>query len=169
MNSCRTLSAALILLAATAAAHDTPHENSAQRLLALINHIRAHGANCGGRLHPPAPPLQWNAQLAQAATAHAQEMAGRNRLSHQSGDGRSMEQRIAHTDYPYRAVGENILGGADTPEEAARLWFESPAHCKNIMDADYTETGIARARNTQSKYQTYWVQDFGGRAKQQQK
>jgi hypothetical protein len=35
-------------------------------------------------------------------------------------------------------------------------WFKSPGHCKNLMNPAFKEIGIAL-------YNTYWVQDFGGR------
>jgi hypothetical protein len=35
-------------------------------------------------------------------------------------------------------------------------WFKSVGHCKNLMNPDFREVGVA-------EYQTYWAQDFGGR------
>ena len=49
-------------------------------MLQRVNAIRAEGCRCGDRLMPPAPPLKWNNQLAQAALGHARDMETNNFL-----------------------------------------------------------------------------------------
>jgi len=102
-----------------------------------INHTRQKGCNCGTTYMPPAPPLVWNNQLELAATGHAQDMADNNYFSHTSKDGRTMQDRIITSGYTFQG-------------------FKSEGHCKNLMNPGFKEVGIAL-------YNSYWVQDFGGR------
>jgi uncharacterized protein YkwD len=53
-------------------------------------------------------------------------------------------------------IGENIAFGPPTIAEVMQGWFNSPGHCKNLMNPEFKEIGVAEDR-------TYWVQDFGGR------
>jgi uncharacterized protein YkwD len=36
----------------------------------------------------------------------------------------------------------------------------SDGHCANLMDADFTEFGLACARNEASTYRSYWTLDL---------
>jgi hypothetical protein len=40
--------------------------------------------------------------------------------------------------------------------EVMNGWIKSPGHCKNLMNPQFKEVGVAEDH-------TYWVQDFGGR------
>jgi len=39
-------------------------------------------------------------------------------------------------------------------------WLASPGHCKNIMNADFKEVGMAFHYKEGSHYTYYWTQDF---------
>jgi uncharacterized protein YkwD len=126
-----------------------------------INRVRERGCNCGGTYMPPAPPLVWNDYLEIAAIGHAQDMADKNYFNHTSKDGRSMEDRITLAGYTFKGyksfmAGENIAQGQMNIAEVMQGWFKSPGHCKNLMNPGFKEVGVA-------EYNTYWVQDFGGR------
>jgi uncharacterized protein YkwD len=126
-----------------------------------INRVRQTGCNCGSTYMPPAPPLTWNNQLEVAAIDHARDMAERNYFSHTSKDGRSMEDRIVFAGYQFKGyksfmAGENIAQGQQSIYEVMEGWFKSSGHCKNLMNPGLKEVGVA-------EYNTYWVQDFGGR------
>ena len=58
----------------------------------------------------------------------------------------------------WRTVGENVATGQSTPEQVVAEWLDSPRHCANIMDADFTEMGVAVASNASG---VYWAQVFG--------
>jgi uncharacterized protein YkwD len=110
---------------------------------------------------PPAPALTWNYQLELSAMGHATDMANQNYFSHTSLDGRAMQDRIRAAGYTYNGfkkymIGENIAFGPPTIAEVMQGWFNSPGHCKNLMNPEFKEIGVAEDR-------TYWVQDFGGR------
>ena len=72
-----------------------------------------------------------------------------------------MEDRIVLAGYYFNGyksfmVGENIAFGQGSISEVMNGWFKSEGHCMNLMNPDFKEVGVA-------EYNTYWVQDFGGR------
>jgi uncharacterized protein YkwD len=131
------------------------------QLLALINSARAQSRRCGGRLFAAAPPLRPNALLRTAAQEHAHDMLVHNYFAHEGHDGSSPAQRIAAAGYSYRMIGENIASGPVNATEAVAGWIASPEHCENLMDARFTESGVAYAASTSGAPRIYWVQDFG--------
>ncbi|WP_162847083.1 CAP domain-containing protein [Mucilaginibacter gracilis] len=109
----------------------------------------------------PVSPLTWNDLLAQSATEHAKDMYKHNYFNHESKDGSTSEDRIIKAGYIYKGyqkytTGENIAYGQQSILEVLANWFKSDGHCKNIMNPDFKEIGVA-------EYNYYWVQDFGGR------
>ena len=129
--------------------------------LKQINHVRSTGCTCGTIYMPPAPPMVWNDNLEKAAKGHAWDMSNNNYFSHTSKDGRSMEDRIVFAGYIFNgfksfAIGENIAFGQMSINEVMNGWLKSPGHCKNLLNPQFKEVGVAQDH-------TYWVQDFGGR------
>lgn len=129
--------------------------------LSLINKTRAKGCNCGKTYYPPAPPMVWNDNLEDAARGHAKDMARKEYFSHDSKDGRNMDDRIVSAGYVFKgyksfAIGENIAFGQTSITEVMAGWFRSEGHCKNLMNPDFRDVGV-------SEVNKYWVQDFGGR------
>lgn len=129
--------------------------------LERINKVRQQGCKCGTVRMPPVGPLVWNDDLEDAAEGHARDMYKRNYFSHNSKDGRNIQDRIMGAGYTYDgyksfAIGENIAMGQESIAEVSNGWFKSPSHCKNLMNADFKEVGVA-------EHNKYWVQDFGGR------
>lgn len=139
----------------------TSSSSFAQRVLELTNQARAQGRTCGTTSFAPAAPLAYNAQLTQAAQAHATDLATRNYFSHTSLDGRTVAQRITATGYAWVAIGENIAAGQTTPEQVVAGWLQSEGHCRNIMNPAYKDLGVGYAQG--GSYGTTWVQDFGAR------
>ena len=88
-------------------------------------------------------------------------MAANNYFSHTGRDGSSFAQRATRAGYRYRMIGENIAAGQLSPEEAVAGWIKRPAHCANLMNASYTEMGVALAVNATSTMGVYWVQLLG--------
>ena len=139
---------------------DTP-EAAGRKILALVNNARAIPRKCGDKSFKAAGPLRWNSTLAQAARAHADDMAHYSYFSHEGRDGATPAQRVARTGYKFRAAGENIAAGQSTPEDAVAGWLKSPPHCANLMNAVFTEMGSAFTVSKASKLGVYWVQVFG--------
>ncbi|GGO34251.1 CAP domain-containing protein [Deinococcus humi] len=132
-----------------------------RQVLELTNAARARGQTCGRATYPPAPPLQPEARLGAAAQGHAADMAARNYFSHVSQDGRALKDRIDATGYSWRLIAENIAAGQTDAQEVVTGWLNSEGHCRNLMNAAYTELGLGLAQNAGGK--RYWVQDFGTR------
>ena len=131
-------------------------------LLARINQYRAAGASCrSAGTFAAAPPLVWNAALAQAAAGHSQDMAANDYFSHTSRDGRSMVDRINAAGYAWSTVGENIAAGYPTVNAVIDGWMASDGHCANLMNPNFRDTGLACVANPASTYKTYWTMDAG--------
>lgn len=154
-------STSVVLAAAFAPSAGLDEAGIATHVLALVNRARAQGRECGSTFYPPAGPVRWNAVLARIAKEHAEDMARNNYFAHNSLDGTAPADRVERAGYDYRSTGENIAAGQMTPEAAVDSWIRSPAHCANLMGADYTEMGVAMATNRQSSNGVYWTQVFG--------
>lgn len=107
----------------------------------LINRERA----ADGRL-----PLAANAQLEEAAEGHTQELVQDDYFAHVTPGGETPVDRIRATGYiPGPSVGyvigENLAWGTyalGTPQAIVTAWMSSPGHRANILEGQYTETGI---------------------------
>lgn len=129
-------------------------------VLAGVNLARMSGYKCGGVFLPSVAKLSANQELTIAALKQARSMASTNLFSHIGINGDTVGDRISASGYTWKACGENIAAGQMTPKQVVAGWLKSPGHCKNIMNGDYQEMGIAKAR---SKNTTYWVQTFGAK------
>ena len=119
-------------------------------LLQRVNEVRA-GAGL--------PALAWCPTLANAATAHATDMAvnGVQADPHRgSPPGSStFEQRAAaHGYFGWTFLGENVAWGQSSVEQALRDLLASPTHAANIFHPAPHHAGFARVGNN-------WVQMFG--------
>lgn len=131
-------------------------------ILSAVNAARASARNCGDRSFPPAPPVRWNPALGDAALAHSRDMATRRYFSHRARDGSEAAERAGRAGYSWRRVGENIAFGQRSPREAVEGWLDSPGHCANIMNRDFTEMGAAYGVTPERQTGiVYWTQVFG--------
>jgi uncharacterized protein YkwD len=126
---------------------DTPATGAAARVLTLVNDERDK-AGCS--------PLTLNTELTEAAQAHSEDMAAHKNMSHTGSDGSAPGDRITDAGYEWRAYGENIAYGYDTPESVMASWMDSPGHKRNILDCSFKEIGVGLAQPG-----SYWTQDFG--------
>jgi uncharacterized protein YkwD len=136
-------------------------ERFRNEFLYRINLARSKGCKCGKTYMPPAKPITWNDNLTASAYYHAKDMWAYRYFSHTSRDGRKLKDRTLAAGYNfsgYRSyfIGENIAQGQRSIREVMDDWMNSPGHCKNLMNPQYKEVGIAVLNS-------YWVQDFGGR------
>lgn len=132
----------------------------AREVLARVNAARAGGHRCGSRAYAPAPPLRLSSVLSRVALAHSVEMAESNSLEHEGRGGSTPAERVRGSGYGAGMVGENIAGGVPTAAEVVAGWLASPGHCANIMDARFSEMGLAYAVEPESTLAIYWTQDF---------
>lgn len=150
---------------AFAAPFETPADNQIDeaqaRVLNLVNAARAQARQCGSQSLEATGPVRLNAQLYAAAKSHADDMASQSYFSHTGRDGREVAQRVTQAGYIWRTVGENIASGQMQADVAVQGWIDSPSHCVNLMQASYTDMGLAFAVNPRSEGGIYWVQVFG--------
>jgi len=132
-----------------------------ETMLQLINASRTEARMCGLTSHAAVAKVTWNSQLAQAARAHSSDMAANNFFLHVGSDGLTVSDRVDATNYPWRAVGENIAAGQLDQAEVHQGWVDSPGHCRNIMNDAFSEVGAACVRDSGTDFGTYWVVVFG--------
>lgn len=133
----------------------------AQDTLQRINAYRAAGATCGDQRMAAAPPLTWSAQLEQAASKHARDMAARRTMSHTGGDGSRMRDRVARESYAWSALGENVSAGYNTVVAGLVGWMNSPGHCSNMMSPNFREVGVGAAAAPGDTYGWYRAMVLG--------
>ena len=59
-----------------------------------------------------------------------------------------------------RLAGENLAAGPDSLDEALAQWLASPAHCDNLMAAEFEDMGLACVSGP-GRYERYWVLHLG--------
>jgi hypothetical protein len=109
------------------------------------------------------PVLVHAAELTQAALRHSNDMAGNIFVSHTGSDGSGVGQRLEDACYKWRAHGEIIAAGYETPGEVIAGWKKSSAHMNIILSEMFAEFGAGYAYNAIGD-DHYWTVDFGLRA-----
>ncbi len=104
-----------------------------------------------------AAELKPNPKLFAAARGHSENMATQLVLAHTLDD-KTFDQRIKDAGYDFGAAAENIAEGQDTPEEAVRSWMNSEGHKVNLLNADFTEVGLAVRKGENGR--RFWTQVF---------
>jgi uncharacterized protein YkwD len=110
-------------------------------VLCLVNKERAQNG---------VAPLRTNNLLEQAAEGHSRELISADYFAHVSPSGETPVDRVRQTGYiPGPSVGyvigENLAWGTyslATPAAIVSAWIASPGHLANILESQYTETGI---------------------------
>jgi uncharacterized protein YkwD len=103
-------------------------------------------------------PLRWNAQLADLAREHTDQMASTGVFAH-----RDLSVTIRLPFFTaYGWLGENILVGPGTTSGDAmeRAWMASPGHRANILSPHFDSVGIAVGWGADGR--AWATQDFGG-------
>jgi uncharacterized protein YkwD len=140
----------------------------AQKALQLVNEARSKPRDCGdGVVRPAVSAVTWNSKLELAAKAFNQEMIAKQFFDHIGPDGSTPATRLTAQGYVWSTIGENIALGSlgsslDTVSGAMQGWLGSLGHCRNIMNANYTEMGlVGTAGNWNGFDAMYWTQEFG--------
>lgn len=130
--------------APAATAGCTADPATSARALALVNaERRARGLR----------PVTVNARLVAAAQGHACDNMRRGVYTHTGSDGSTLSARLGRQGYRLRAAAENTgLGFEEAPERLVAFWMRSPGHRDNILDPDFTEAGLARAKGPRSAW-----------------
>lgn len=132
-----------------------------QAMLSQINEARSQARQCGDQQFEAVDSLAWSCKLEAAAKSHSADMAENDYFSHTGPEGSGIEQRVGNQDYVWQAVGENIAAGHTSVSAVVEGWLDSPGHCRNIMNEAFTEMGMAKAEDSESRYSTYWTQTLG--------
>ena len=122
-----------------------------EQMLSSLNMIRADNG---------LEPLKLCNTLNKSAQGYAEVMATQNFLAHEGKDGSTPSQRAQSAGYGLY-VGENIAAGQGSIEEVMTGWKNSPGHFKNMINNEYMHVGFGMARNQETTYKTWWVQNFG--------
>lgn len=153
---------AMAALAQTGAAMAQPCQPgpAIEEALRRLNALRAGARSCVAAM-PAAAPLRWDTRLAASAQAYAEELARRDALSHEGQQARSLRERLRAAGYRMRLGGENLAAGPSNVEEALAQWLTSPAHCENLMAAEFEHMGLGCAQAAGGVYGRYWVLHLG--------
>jgi uncharacterized protein YkwD len=126
-------------------------------VLRQVNAARAAGQVCGGQAMAPAGALVWHPALAAAASRHSGDMAARDYFDHGSPEGERVRHRVVQQGYAWRAVGENLAGGDTTVRGVIAGWLASETHCRNMMNPEFSEAGVACVRRSGTTWGAYWT------------
>ena len=105
-------------------------------------------------------PLKIDKDLENIARLKARDMVDKNYFSHQSETYGSPFDMMKNFGISYKTAGENIAGNPSNTGVVTE-WMNSEEHKANILNSDYTYTGVA-AQNG-SPYGKIFVQEFVGR------
>ncbi|OES43831.1 CAP domain-containing protein [Domibacillus iocasae] len=100
--------------------------------------------------------LELDTKLSEVARAKSQDMKDKGYFSHQSPTYGSPFDMMKQFGITYKAAGENIAKGQQTPEEVMKAWMNSDGHRKNILSANFTHIGVGYVDG-------HWTQMFIGK------
>ena len=106
--------------------------------------------------------LTVNPILEKAAQMKADDMAVKEYFAHDSPEGKTPWHWFQQVKYSYSFAGENLAVYFSDSNEVERSWMNSPTHRANILNANFTEVGIATANGKYQGQETVFVvQMFG--------
>lgn len=114
------------------------------KLTEVINAVNAYRARNG------LPAYTVNAQLAQAAQRHANDIACHKLYSHTGSDKSTIQSRVADTGYVAKSVSENVNGNYPPldGQGAVNWWINDKTdlrHGQNLLSTTFTEIGVGYA------------------------
>jgi len=128
---------------------------------AVITSILVDLAN-GDRVSNSLSALKVNPVLVAAAQAKANDMAAKGYFAHVSPEGIDPWHWFKEAGYTFSHAGENLAVDFSDSSDVEKAWMNSPSHRENILDAKYTEIGIASAVGVYEGHETIFVvQEFG--------
>ncbi len=105
------------------------------------------------------PPLRASRLLDHSAQDWTNAMVASDVFSH----GTNFAARISAVGYVWRAAGENIATGFQTPRGVVNAWMASTGHCQNILNPTYGNVGTGISSHPVRGWATgagTWTQDF---------
>ena len=96
--------------------------------------------------------IEWNPALAQLARNYSEQMADEKFFSHFDKNGASVQDRAEFMKIRgWSKIGENLFvcsGTSKFTALAVQKWMKSPSHKQNILDAEWTTSGIGVAESS---------------------
>ncbi len=106
--------------------------------------------------------LKVNSVLNKVAELKVQDMVKNGYFAHVSPTGISPWSWFSLAGYDYRYAGENLAVNFKDYKNIVPSWMKSPSHKANIVDAHYTEIGIAIMEGIyKGKTVVFVTQEFG--------
>lgn len=133
----------LIDCEAIAASWDCGLAEDEEAVVELVNEMRAEPQTCGETVWPAAGPVEHVPLMRCASRLHAWDQQHRGYYSHDSPEGHGPGYRMNKTGAGTTAA-ENIFMTTMDPEGTMAGWMNSPGHCQNIMNGDYSYIGVGR-------------------------
>ena len=99
--------------------------------------------------------------LTKAAQLKAQDSVSKHYWAHVSPAGVQPWYWIKLAGYNYQYAGENLAEGLYDSIGVTTAWMNSPEHKANILNAHYTETGVAVTCGVTDKNTTLVVAEYG--------
>jgi uncharacterized protein YkwD len=96
--------------------------------------------------------LKWNEDLAKLARAYSEKMAKESFFSHVDKDRKSPTDRVREAKITgWQEVGENLFYYPKVAKDifiiAVDNWMKSPGHRRNILNRNFTATGVGIAKS----------------------
>ncbi|OGD20574.1 MAG: hypothetical protein A2W03_07925 [Candidatus Aminicenantes bacterium RBG_16_63_16] len=104
-------------------------------------------------------PVRLSVDLTQLARRHSADMAGHDRLSHDSSTGESYKDRLVTAGFYFSRAGENVArSGVGLPDLIHGSLMASLGHRENILNPDFDTVGIGAAISDDGVF--FVTQDF---------
>ena len=114
----------------------------------------------GYRAEKGIAPLKINEKLMEISGARAEEIAWSGLHSHTRPGPKNWSSILKDGGITSGQAGENIGWGYDTAEAVCEAWKNSTTHYENLMNPEFTETGIGVAADPDSAAKLCWAQHF---------
>lgn len=114
------------------------------------------------RLAENIPALRENPLLDAAALQKANDMVKNNYFAHTSPAGLTPWYWFNKAGYQFAAAGENLAVDFADSDVVTRAWLDSPEHRANILNAGFTEIGMAAAQGTFDGHPAIYVVELFG-------
>jgi uncharacterized protein YkwD len=128
--------------AAAARISRTEEHDFARRIFSRINELRElHGA----------PALRWSEVVAESARGQSLRKVELRFPGHNDPERGDVAARLSSAGIAWSRCGENIFmekGWDDPVNFAVVFWWYSPGHQSNMLNAEYTESGVGLAQGT---------------------
>jgi uncharacterized protein YkwD len=137
-----------------------------QRLLELLNEVRAHPVACvtGDAGAPPErrrlAKLTPSSELSCAARRNSHAMARTGVFAHRDVTGAGPHARSEKAGYRGKVVLENLAWGQADAQAVMNSWLASPGHCRALFSGAVREAGAGLSWGASNK--PFWTLLLGG-------